>query len=106
MRARRSRGEWTAIIEEFEESGEPHEAFCAERGLNIGSFRGWLYRLRRATSGPSTSVALLPVQVTTPVLPRVPSGIVVAVADIEVRVAVGADVDYVAGLVAELRARC
>jgi hypothetical protein len=106
MDTRKSQEEWSAIIEAHEESGESHKAFCAGRGLSVGTFRGWLYRLRRTGRGPSTSVALLPVQVRMPAQPPAPSGIVVAVADIEVRVAVGADVGYVAGLVAELRSRC
>ena len=80
--------------------------FCAERGLRVGTFRGWLYRLQRVAREPSGSLALLPVQVTTPEPRHVPSVVVVAVADVEVRVAIGADVGYVAGLVAELRARC
>jgi hypothetical protein len=49
---------------------------------------------------------LLPVEVIAPVAPRAPSTIVVGVADVEVRVAIGADVGYVAALVAELRSRC
>lgn len=106
MQARKGRDEWSAVIEAYEESGKTHEAFCAGRRLPIGTFRGWLYRLRRTAREPSTSLALLPVQVTTPELDRVPSGIVVTVAGLEVRVPVGADVAYVAGLVAELRSRC
>jgi hypothetical protein len=42
---RRRRDEWTQVVEEFERSGLSHEAFCAQQRLNVGSFRGWLYRL-------------------------------------------------------------
>ena len=49
---------------------------------------------------------LLPVEVTAPLAVHDRSDIVVAVAGVEVRVAVGADIGYVAGLVAELRSRC
>ena len=105
MHARKSRGEWSAIIKAFERSGESHEEFCSERGLNVGSFRGRLYKLRAARA-TSSDITLLPVEVTAPVAPLAPSTIVVGVADIEVRVAVGADVGYVAALVAELRSRC
>ena len=45
-------------------------------------------------------------QVTMPAARYAPSDIVIAIAGVEVRVAIGADVGYVAGLVAELRARC
>jgi hypothetical protein len=102
MHARKSRSEWSAIIKAFERSGGSHEEFCSARGLNVGSFRAWLYRLR-ATKTTSSEITLLPVEVTAPVVMR---DIVVAVADVEVRIAVGADVEYVARLVAELRARC
>jgi hypothetical protein len=43
---RRSREQWAEIVGEFEGSGLSHEAFCAQQRLNVGSFRGWLYRLR------------------------------------------------------------
>jgi hypothetical protein len=111
MRARRSRSEWSSIIKAFKKAGGSHEEFCRERGLNLGSFRGWLYRLqRKETSAPE--VALVPVTVTG--VTSLPAGevagtaaeIVVAVASMDVRVAPGTDVAYVAALVAELRARC
>jgi hypothetical protein len=105
MHARKSRGDWSTIIKAFERSGESHEEFCSARGLNVGSFRGWLYKLRAARA-TSSDITLLPVEVATPVAPLAPSTIVVGVADIEVRVAIGADVGYVAALVAELRSRC
>ncbi|MEO7328615.1 MAG: hypothetical protein ABI193_08560, partial [Minicystis sp.] len=73
----------------------------------LGTFRAWLYRLRRAGE-TSASVALLPVEVVSSVAmaASAPSDILVAVAGIELRVAIGADIAYVAQLVAELRARC
>ena len=55
---RRSREERIQIVEQFERSGQSHEAFCSQHRLNVGSFRGWLYRLR---GGPQ----LLPVRVAT-----------------------------------------
>jgi hypothetical protein len=106
MHARKSQREWSAIVKA--RSGESHAEFCSKRGLKLWSFRTWLYRMRRkrAAGGPTDPV-LLPVLVTTP-SPAVPSvgPVVVVVADVEVRVAVGTDVAYVAGLVAELRSRC
>ena len=105
MQARRNREEWARIIETFERSGQSHEAFCLARGLQVGTFRVWLYRLRARTA-PSTAISLLPVEVTTAVAAPVPSEVVVAVAGVEIRVAVGVDVRYIAGLVAELRSQC
>jgi hypothetical protein len=109
MHARKSRREWSAIVKAFERSGESHAEFCAKRGLKVWSFRTWLYRMRReGAASRTTDLVLLPVAVTTPGTTEVPqpSALVVAVANVEVRVAVGTDVAYVAGLVAELRSRC
>jgi hypothetical protein len=106
MHARKSRSEWSTIIKAFERSGMPHEAFCSTRGLNVGTFRAWLYRLRREVSLPSPSVALLPVEVTPATMLTVAPEVVITISGFEVRVPVGADVGYVVGLVAELRSRC
>jgi hypothetical protein len=103
MHARKSRSEWLAIIGAFEQSGKSHEAFCSARGLSVGSFRAWLYRLRAARA-TATEITLVPVEMTRAV--ATPSDLVVTVAGVEVRVAIGADVSYVAGLIAELRERC
>jgi hypothetical protein len=46
---RRSREQWAEIVGEFERSGVSREAFCARQRLNVGSFRGWLYRLRNGS---------------------------------------------------------
>src|SRR5258706_4519255 len=105
MYARKGRGEWSAIIKTYERTGGAHEAFCSARGLNIKSFRGWLYRIRRATA-TSSAITLLPVDVTSTAAPAAPPDIVVAVAGVEVHVAAGADVGYVAAFVMELRSRC
>lgn len=108
MHARRSRSEWSAIIKAFKKAGGSHEDFCKERGLNLGSFRGWLYRLQKA----APEVALVPVAVTSATsspsheVAEPAAEIVVAVAGVDVRVVPGTDIGYVAALVAELRARC
>lgn len=88
-----------------------HEEFCSKRGLKVSSFRVWLYRVRKARRA-IREVALVPVEVTKSpragvVVPsQAPPGLVLTVADIEVRVAVGTDVGYVSSLVLELRSRC
>jgi hypothetical protein len=111
MRARKSCNEWSKIIQSFERSGESHEEFCSRQGLNLGSFRGWLYRLRKAAAA-APEVALLPVTLTgVTSWPRLPVGapggeIVVMVSDVQVRLLPGTDTGYVAALVMELRARC
>jgi hypothetical protein len=104
MHARRNRSEWQKIVREFERSEQTQAAFCESRGINVGSFRGWLYRLRRAA--PAGAVALVPVDVT-PARRSFDADapVIVRVADVEICVPHGTDALYVARLVAELR-RC
>ena len=90
MAARRSRSEWARIIKAYKRSGWSHDEFCAEQGLNVGSFRGWLYRVRRASSA-SSEVALIPVDVTVTKSGPVASEIVLAVHGVEIRVGIGTD---------------
>lgn len=110
MRARKSRSQWSAIIRAFERSGGSHEEFCSKRGLEVGTFRSWLYRLRKREA--PVEIALVPVEVTEASAPHpvaaagVASELVIVVAGVEVRVGVGTDAGYVASLVAELRSRC
>jgi len=110
MRARKSRSEWSKIIKAFERSGESHEEFCSRHGLNLGSFRGWLYRLRKAAAAPE--VALVPVTLTgvtsspSHLVGGAGGEIVVMVSDVQVRLLPGTDTGYVAALVMEIRARC
>jgi hypothetical protein len=106
---RRSRVQWAQIVEQFERSGQSHDAFCAQQRLNVGSFRGWLYRLR--SGGAQGKVArsatrLLPVRVS-------PSGtlddetvIELAVGEATLRVRGAFGPAYVAELVTLLRSRC
>jgi len=106
---RRRREQWSEIVEEFEGSGLSHAAFCARERLNVGSFRGWLYRLRR---GPErgkvahSATRLLPVRVSAP--PRVADEplVEVSVAGVVVRVRGCVAPAYVAELVTRLRDRC
>lgn len=113
MHARKNREEWQAIIRAFERSGQTHEAFCAERRLNVGSFRTWLYKNRREASA---EVRLVPVELSgrhasvdvraaAPVNAAASTPIVVVVGEVELRVVPGSDPAYVAVLVREL-GRC
>jgi len=107
---RRSRGEWSDIVAEFERSSETHERFCDRRGLNVGSFRGWLYRLRSgrvaAKVARSATPRLLPVRARPDGVFPEAAFVEVAAGGVLLRVPVGADVVYVSELVTELRARC
>ena len=118
VRARRDREEWARILGELDRSGEGIEAFCARRGLAASTLRWWRSRLKDAprvagTRRRTAGVRLVAVDVVAPVAPApVPGaavalrGVVINVAGLEVRVDLGADVRYVADLIAELRSRC
>jgi hypothetical protein len=106
---RRSREQWAQIVEEFECSGQSHDAFCAEQALNVGSFRGWLYRLRHAAERGKvarSATRLLPVRVAPSAVGDDQTLIEVAVGGVVVRVRCGSDPAYVAELVTRLRDRC
>ncbi len=46
-RERHSRGQIDQLLAEYRESGQTQELFARERGLNVGTLRGWLYRKQR-----------------------------------------------------------
>lgn len=100
---RRSRGQWAEIVEQFERSGQSHETFCTQHRLNVGSFRGWLYR-SRGSSGQGkvarSATRLLPVRVASVAGPEVAAG------DAMLRVRGSIGPAYVAELVTLLRGRC
>lgn len=51
---RRSREYWTEVVAEFEKGSFKQQQFCEQRGLEVGSFRHWLYRIRNDAKGQST----------------------------------------------------
>lgn len=109
MRARRSRDQWAAIIRAYERSDESQRAFCAQRHLNLATFRWWRCTLQGSSADAAPAeVQVLPVEVVAPGErgPRFePGHIVIAAGGVELCVAVGTDARYVAALVTELR-RC
>jgi hypothetical protein len=114
MRTRKNREYWAGVIRAFERSGETHAAFCHARDLNVGTFRSWLYEIRRAQQCADTAIQVVPVDIVGPAAPDVPTSrrergraetVVLSFGDIDVAVPMGTDVRYVGALVAELR-RC
>jgi hypothetical protein len=106
---RRSREQWAQIVEQFERSGQSHDAFCAQQRLNVGSFRGWLYRLRSgAAQGKVARSAsrLLPVRVAPIGAAEEETVIEFVVGEAVLRVRGGFGPAYVAELVTLLRSRC
>lgn len=103
---RRSRAQWVEIVEEFERSGLSHAAFCARERLNVGSFHGWLYRLRQGLERGKvarSATRLLPVRVSAPDTVGDEEVVELSVAGVVVRVRSSVDPVYVAELVGRLR---
>lgn len=101
---RHDRAFWEKNIDAFEASGEEHASFARRRGVSVGAFRHWLYRLRRERHAQARhpSVRLLPVTVAAPTTSEL---VEVGVGGLVIRFRAGTDADYVAGLVAALRER-
>jgi hypothetical protein len=109
MRKRAEKPEWLSIAEEFEASGLTQREFAERRGLRLSTLQSWVYRRRRQVSGGAAPpVRLLPVQVSSAPETREGGSMEVALAGgMRVRFSPGADVDYVARLVAALgRSAC
>lgn len=106
---RRSREQWARMVEEFERSGQSHEAFCAQQRLNVGSFRGWLYRLRSTAAQGKvarSATRLLPVRVGPVGATGAEDIIEVSAGGVVLRIRSGIDPAYVVELVTRLRDRC
>lgn len=57
-RIRRSRDEWRRLIDEQAGSGQTQAAFCAARGISVGSLRNWRRRLGASFETPEPWVEL------------------------------------------------
>jgi len=106
MTHQKGRGFWLGQVAAFEGSGLRQREFCKRRGLCLGTFQHWLYRLRNEVRGASQSGSLVrvepvnPVPMEIPLEAGLPSGVVL-------RFVVGTDPRYVASVVAEVEnARC
>jgi hypothetical protein len=101
---RRTREQWAAIVAAFEETNQPVAQFCGRRGIQPKTFAWWRWRLRdtgRRARRSDGGVKLLPVDVVEH--DAVVGCVVVAMESLEVRFDVGADIEYVAALVARLQ---
>jgi ABC-type Fe2+-enterobactin transport system substrate-binding protein len=107
MTQRRTREEWLALSLAYERTSQSGPVFCARHGLTLATFRWWRSQLRRdgVPALATEPVRMLSVDVTGAQRP-VEAPVVVSLAGLEVRVQLGADVEYVAELVAKLRSRC
>lgn len=98
---------WSALVARYEGSGRSRREFAADAGVGLPIFQYWLYKLRRehdtrvVRKAPDREVRLVPV--TVQARPAVPARIEIRVADVRLRVPVGADPAYVARLAVALR---
>jgi hypothetical protein len=101
---RRTREQWAAVVTAFEQTDQQASRFCASRGIRAKTFAWWRWRLRDTSprSRNRDDVKLLPVAVVERERGS-DTRVVLSVADVEIRFDVGADVDYVAALIARLR---
>jgi hypothetical protein len=67
--ASRSAAEWRVLVEEWERSGKPREAFALSRGLVVGTLSWWIGKIRRLDQASArapearTASAFLPVKI-------------------------------------------
>ena len=103
---RRGREFWVLTVAEFERSQLTQKSFAQRRGIALATLQWWIAKLRRAQA---LSVSLVPVRVIASAAPKARSE---AVADrsievelrtgVRLRLATGADLDYVAALAQRL----
>lgn len=98
------RAEWTRVAAAFEKSGLTQAEFCAIRGLNIGTFRSWLYRLRNERGGREESGPKLIEVVALPERSE-DSACIVRVGGAEVRFSVRPEVEYLGALLRAVEER-
>jgi len=73
-RISRTPGQWQAVFEQFEDSGQTREQFCHEHDISLSSFSRWRTKLRKQGSSNPLSADLplfaeLTPEVQTPVSP-------------------------------------
>ncbi|WP_426747407.1 IS66 family insertion sequence element accessory protein TnpB [Myxococcus faecalis] len=94
--------EWFQVAEAFEASGLTQKEFSTQRGLRLSTLQSWVYRRRRQRAQRTPAVRLLPVEVSA-IAPPSPALLEVVLASgARLRFPAGADVAYVARLVAAL----
>lgn len=49
---RRTEDEWRELVADFDASGLTQEVFARKKGLKVGTFRSWIYKIRGAVKTP------------------------------------------------------
>lgn len=100
------------VLAKFEDSGESAAKFCARKQISPRTFAWWRWHLRderrAAPMRARENVRLIAVDVARPIVESraLEAPVRIALAGVELHVAVGTDVEYVGALVGALRARC
>jgi hypothetical protein len=107
---RRSRAQWLEVLAKFEASGESVAKFCARKQIRPRTFAWWRWQLRdeRHETVAHENVRLVAVDVLSPVVDSraAEATVRIALAGLDLHVAVGTNVEYVGALVGALRSRC
>ena len=96
--ARRGWEYWGPLAAEFEAAPCRHDAFAARHGVNVDTFRQWLYRLRKERPSGARSSRPKFIEV---VPARRESGCVLVVGSTEVRFDTLPPAEYLAALLAQ-----
>ena len=107
---RRSRAQWSGLVDEREASGQSVAAFCRRRGIKPRTFRWWAWKLGRGRGSAqraSRAIRLLPVDVVESAATADPGNeIAIDLAGMTIRIAPGTSPEYMASLIGALRAAC
>lgn len=103
---RRGREFWVSTVTEFERSQLTQKSFAQRRGIALATLQWWLAKLRRERA---SSVSLVPVRVIASTAPTARSEMAADAAievelrsGVRLRLAAGANLDYVAALAQRL----
>ncbi len=105
MRERRDRAWWTNAIRRWRRSGFSAAEFARSENLSDNTLRWWAYELRRREQHADVAPEkLVPLEVVTTSDASTSARAVVEITlgDVQLAVAIGADVDYVAALIGRL----
>lgn len=107
---RRTREQWSTLVDEHEASGQSLATFCRPRGIEPRTLQWWRWKLargRKTSRRDARAVRLVPVDVVESA-GTADAGdtaeIAIEVAGVTLRIATGTSPEYVARLVAALRA--
>jgi hypothetical protein len=103
--AARSRSWWRSTVSRWKRSGLTAGEFAAREGVSERTLRWWSSALRRGTRAArgSSETAITPIEIEVPRGSAHAGHLEIAIDGAVLRVAVGADVEYVSALVKQLR---